>query len=140
MPPVDAEAQAVLFNAVPLLIAAALYLAVGAARLRALGRERGLAFAAAGLAAAIAGVSILFTREPLAGNALVSLVAILLAAVPAVFAGRTAPDPSPLAERRFVGAGPLAHRLLDVEGEAESRSCSSTSSPASSSSTSPTWR
>ena len=33
MPPVDTETQAVLFNAVPLLIVAALYLAVGVARL-----------------------------------------------------------------------------------------------------------
>ena len=107
-----------LFNAVPLLIVAALYLAVGVARLPALGRERGLAFAAAGLAAAIAGVSILFTREPLAGNALVSLAAILLAAIPAVLALRDAPEPSPPAERGLSGTGPLAHRLLDVEGEA----------------------
>ena len=36
----------------------------------------------------IAGVSILFTQEPLAGNALVSLVAIVLAAIPAVLAVR----------------------------------------------------
>ena len=81
----DAEAQAVLFNAVPLLIVAALYLAVGVARLPALGRERGLGLVVrAGLAAAIAGVAILVTQEPLAGQVLVSLVVILLAAIPAL--------------------------------------------------------
>ena len=111
MPPVDAETQAVLFNAVPLLIVAALYLAVGVARLPALGRERGLGLVAAGLAAAIAGVAILATQEPLAGQALVSLVVILLAAIPALLAVRVqaaAAEPS-----RFSGTGsasPLAHR------------------------------
>ena len=117
MPPVDAEAQAVLFNAVPLLIVAALYLAVGFARLPVLGRERVLAFAAAGVAAAIAGGSILVTREPLAGNALISFVAILLAAVPAVVTVRDAPEPAPPAEPGLVATGPLAHRLLDLEAE-----------------------
>ena len=66
MPPVDAETQAVLFNAVPLLIVAALYVVVAVARLRAFGLERALGAGAAGLAAAIAGVAILVTgsRSP----------------------------------------------------------------------------
>ena len=120
MPPVDAEAQAVLFNAVPLLIVAALYLAVGVARLPALGRERGLGLVAAGLAAAIAGVAILVTQEPLAGQALVSLVVILLAAIPALLAVRVqaaAAEPSRFSGHGL-GASPLAHRLLDVDSEA----------------------
>ena len=121
MHPVDAETQAVLFNAVPLLLVAALYFAVGVARLPAFGRERTLGFAAAGLAAAIAGAAILITREPLAGHALISLAAILLSAVPAVVAARSIPasKPTALAGRGLAGAGPLAHRLLDVDGEEE---------------------
>ncbi len=124
MPPVNAEAQAVLFNAVPLLLVAALYLAAGVARLSALRRERGLGLAAAGLAAAglaaaIAGAAILVTREPLAGHALVSLAVIVLAASPAVVAFRGSPavEPSPLAERGLAGSGLLSQRLLDVDGE-----------------------
>jgi len=114
---------------VPLLLVAALYLAAGVARLSALGRERGLGpaaaglaaagLAAAGLAAAIAGAAILVTREPLAGHALVSLAVIFLAAIPAVFAfrGSLAMEPSPLAERGLAGSGLLSQRLLDVDGE-----------------------
>jgi len=115
---VNAEAQAVLFNAVPLLLIAALYLAVGVARLPALGRERALGFVAAGLAAAIAGAAILVTREPLAGAALISFAVILLAAIPAGIAVRgVAAERSPSADRARAGSGPLSHRLLDVEGE-----------------------
>jgi len=116
---VDAETQAVLFNAVPLLLVAALYLAVGVARFPALGRERALGLVAAGLAAAIAASSILVTREPLAGQALISLAAILLAAIPGVLAVRRvrAAERTPRAERALVGAGALSQRLLDVDGE-----------------------
>ena len=120
MPPVNAETQAVLFNAVPLLIVAALYVVVAAARLRAFGFERALGAGAAGLAAAIAGVAVLVTGEPLAGHALISLVAILLAGVPAVVALRGLPDAATLsspAGRASEEAGPLAQRLLDVDGE-----------------------
>ena len=107
-----------LFNAVPLLIVAALYLAVGVARRRALGRERAFGLATAGLAAAIAGAAILLTREPLAGHALVSLAAIVLAAIPVGIAVRGAtPAHAPPAGRVLAGAGPLSHRLLDVDGE-----------------------
>ena len=42
--------------------------------------------------------------------------AIVLAAIPAVVAFRAAPQASPPAERVLVGAGPLAHRLLDLDG------------------------
>jgi PAS domain S-box-containing protein len=119
VPPVDAETQAVLFNAVPLLLLAALYLAVGVARLPVLGRERALGLGAAGLAAATVGGAILVTREPLAGQALVSLAAILLAAVPALLATR-GPASAAAPRRRetgTVGPDPLSHRLLDVDGE-----------------------
>ena len=111
----NAEAQTVLFNAVPLLLVAALYLAVGVARHPVLGHQRALGYVAAGLAATIAGVAILVTREPLAGNALISLVAILIAAIPAGIAVRGAAEHSPGAG--LVAIGPLGHRLLDVDGE-----------------------
>ena len=118
MSPVDTEAQAVLFDAVPLLIVAALYFAVGVIRRSVLGRERVLGLAAAGLATAIAGVTILVTEEPLAGQALVSFPVILLAALPALLAlrGAAAAEPSRFAGRGLA-AGPLAHRLLDVHSE-----------------------
>ena len=114
----NAEAQTVLFNAVPLLLVAALYLAVGVARRPALGRERALGFAAAGLAAAIAGVAILVTREPLAGHALISLAVILLAAIPAGIAVRGAPaEQLPAARGGLALTGTLSQRLLDVDEE-----------------------
>ena len=87
----NTETQAVLFNAVPLLILAALYLTVGVA-IPALRRERGriprlgdataLFFQCTGLAAAILGILILIEREPLGGHALLSLPALVIAAVP----------------------------------------------------------
>ncbi|MBA2440539.1 MAG: GAF domain-containing protein, partial [Thermoleophilaceae bacterium] len=115
----DAEAQAVLFNAVPLLFVAALYLAVGMARLQTLGRERALGFAAAALAAAIAGVAIVVTREPLAGHAVIALAPILLAGIPAVLAVRSAPtlEPTPRVDWALGEGGPLSQRLLDVDEE-----------------------
>src|SRR6185295_9339845 len=92
--PMSAETQAVLFNAVPLLILAALYLAVGLALAPALWRERGqaheigfataLVFPAVGLALAVLGVETLVTQEALTGDPLVGLIGILLAAVPLV--------------------------------------------------------
>jgi PAS domain S-box-containing protein len=116
---VNAEAQALVFNAVPLLLVAALYVAVGVSRSPALGRERVWGLFSAGLAAAIAGAAILVTREPLAGHAQVSLAAILLAAIPAgvAFRGGTAAHASPGAGQALVSAGPLSQRLLDVDGE-----------------------
>ena len=75
----NAETQAVLFNAVPLLILAALYLAVGLAVAPALWRGRGqarevgfataLVFPCVGLAAAVVGVETLVTREAPTGHA-----------------------------------------------------------------------
>ena len=103
---VDAETQAVLFNAVPLLVLAALHLAAGAALAPALLGAAGrpltlrralearnataLVFPCVGIAAAILGIATLIDREPVAGRLWVSLVAILVAAVPAVLvlAGR----------------------------------------------------
>ena len=114
----NAEAQAVLFNAVPLLVVAALYFAAGVARARAFGAERALGPAAAGLAAAIAGVAILVTGEPLAGQVLISLIAILLAAIPAVIALRgSGKERGADGKHAVVGAGQLSQRLLDVDGE-----------------------
>ncbi|HEX4929194.1 MAG TPA: GAF domain-containing protein, partial [Gaiellaceae bacterium] len=114
----DAETQAVLFNAVPLLLVAALYLAVGATRFRALGPERVLGLGAAGLAAAIVGAAILVTGEPLAGQPLVSLAAIVLAAIPAATVFRAvAPAHAAPTGRAPAPAGPLSHRLLDVDRE-----------------------
>ena len=93
----DADTQAVLFNAVPLLALAALHLAAGAALVRALParpsrplswlRDRSYASALVhpciGVAAAILGVTTLVEREPLAGRLWLSLVAIVVASVPA---------------------------------------------------------
>ena len=87
-----------LFDAVPLLILAALYLAVGLAVAPALWRERGhahgigfataLVFPCVGLAAAVVGVETLVTREAPTGNALIALLGILLAALPLVVIAR----------------------------------------------------
>ena len=90
----DADSQAVLFNAVPLLLLAALYLVATAWLLPALRRERvrrrdprlafALVFPAVGIAAGILGVEVLAEQEPLAGHVWFSLVAIIVGAVPAV--------------------------------------------------------
>ena len=90
----DTDTQAVLFNAVPLLVLAALYLAAGAAILPAVRRERvrlrdtrvglALVFPAVGLAAAVLGVGVLIDGEALAGLLWPSLAAIVVAMIPAV--------------------------------------------------------
>jgi PAS domain S-box-containing protein len=90
---VNAQQQAVLLNAVPLLAVAALYLTVAAAlarsfrhahaRLRDPELSLALVFPAVGVAAAVLGAVLLVDREPL-GNAWVALGAIALAAVPAL--------------------------------------------------------
>ena len=94
----NTETHAVLFNAVPLLFLAALYLAVGLAVAPALWRERAraheigfataLVYPCVGLAAAVVGVETLLTREALAGHALISLLGILLAALPLLVVAR----------------------------------------------------
>ena len=88
----NAQTQAVLFNAVPLLVLAALYLSVTAALAPALGRERSrargtdaataLVFPCVGVAAALVGGLALSTREPFAGHLWVSFAATLVALVP----------------------------------------------------------
>ncbi|HWH05406.1 MAG TPA: hypothetical protein VNT23_03085, partial [Gaiellaceae bacterium] len=86
------ETQAVLFNALPLLLLAALYLAAGAAlapafwrerrRLRELGYASALLYPCVGIAAAAVGLQALLAREPLAGHVWLSLAAIVVAALP----------------------------------------------------------
>jgi PAS domain S-box-containing protein len=141
-PTVDTATQAVLFNAVPLLFLAALYLTVGIALVVALRREGGrvrdpgfamaLAFPCVGAAAAILGLTVLVDQEPLAGHAFVSFAAILLALVPAVAVARhwadrgllaSGPQRTREAERRsslreqeLERIGRLSHHLLDAEG------------------------
>jgi two-component system phosphate regulon sensor histidine kinase PhoR len=138
---VNTETQAVLFNAVPLLLLAALYLAVGMALAPALWRERGrageiaaataLIFPCVGLAAAVAGVETLLTRDALAGHVWISLLGILFAALPFVVVARnwrevrllvTGPRRAREAEQRsahrdreLAGVGRLSHRLLDAD-------------------------
>jgi GAF domain-containing protein len=137
----SAETQAVLFNAVPLLILAALYLAVGLAVAPALWRERGqahgigfataLVFPAVGLALAVLGVETLVTQEALTGDPLVGLVGILLAAIPLVAivrkwrdlgllvtGARAATDSEQEVSRRdreLAEVGRLSHKLLDAD-------------------------
>jgi PAS domain S-box-containing protein len=91
---VNAETQAVLVNAVPLLVLAALYLAVTAALLPAFARERkrlrdvefavALMFPCIGVAALVFGVLVLIEREPIEDHPYVFLVAVAIAFVPAL--------------------------------------------------------
>ena len=141
-PPVNTVTQAVLFNAVPLLTLAALYLTVGGALVAALRREGGrvwdpgfataLTFPCVGAAALVFGVQVLVEQEPIAGNAFVSFPAILLALVPGVVVARHWADRGLLAsgvqrtreaERRsslrdheLERIGRFSHRLLDADG------------------------
>jgi PAS domain S-box-containing protein len=140
-PTVNTVTQAVLFNAVPLLFLAALYLTVGVALVVALRREGGrvrdpgfamaLAFPCVGAAAAIVGVATLLDGEPLGGHTWASFVAILLALVPAVAVARhwadrgllaSGPQRTREAERRsslrdqeLERIGRLSHNLLDAQ-------------------------
>ncbi len=126
----NAETQAVLFNAVPLLILAALYLAVGVAIAPAARRARerigtaafvsALVFPCLGLAAAILGVVVLVEREPLAGHALLAFPAILLGAAPLAIARRIrdSPHPAPRGGER-TGIARLSQRLLDPSEPAD---------------------
>jgi len=123
---VDAETQAVLLNAVPLLALAVLYLVAGAALAPALlrpatrrptlrqvlqhGNATALVFPCVGVAAAILGVATLVDREPVAGLLWVSLVAILVAAVPALLAlaGRAGPPASAREKPKPRAGAPLS--------------------------------
>jgi PAS domain S-box-containing protein len=142
---VTTQTQAVLFNAVPLLLLAALYLAVGVALVVALRREGGrvrdpgfatvLTFPFVGLAAAVVGIQVLVDLEPIGGNAFVSFPAIALALVPGIIVGRNwaergllasgvqrtreAERRSSLRDRELARIGALSHRLLDAEGTGE---------------------
>ena len=111
----DAETQAVLFNAVPLLVLAALYAAVGVA-LEPWRRNRAAGFAAFALAgaAAVLGIAILVDPEPLAGNTWVSLVAIGLAAVPLAVLRRVSASSPPRSEPAPEDEDRLSQRLLDA--------------------------
>ena len=120
----NAETQAVLFNAVPLIILAALYLAAGVSHWREGRRLRGsstagaVVFASLGAAAAVLGIAILIEREPLAGNVLVGFVAIVLAAVPLAAVPRLRSQ-RPAPARREPDAALLSYRLLDAADPAE---------------------
>nr|MBA2331507.1 GAF domain-containing protein [Actinomycetota bacterium] len=141
----DAHLQAVLFNAVPLLLLAALYLTVGAALAAASRRRRGqldelgpmratvraLVYPCVGIAFAILGILVLVDREPLGGHVWISLPAILLAAVPVVAllaSGdarsliRSAPAVDGRAgwrDRELEAIGRLSRALLDAHDEGE---------------------
>jgi GAF domain-containing protein/anti-sigma regulatory factor (Ser/Thr protein kinase) len=140
---VNAHTQAVLFNAVPLLLLAALYLTLAVSLVPSLWRERGrareigfataLVFPCVGLGAAILGLEVLVDGEPLAGNALVSFGAIVLTAFPLLVVARSwedrqllvsgvrrareAEQHSSLRDRELAGIDRLAHRLLDSDDE-----------------------
>jgi two-component system, OmpR family, phosphate regulon sensor histidine kinase PhoR len=108
--PVDAETQAVLFNAVPLLVLAALHGAAGVAvarsapapalrrpalrRLRERRVATALLFPCTGVAAAILGLATLFDQQPVAGHLWLSLVAIVVAALPAALALSSRVEPA----------------------------------------------
>src|SRR5439155_14802753 len=90
--PVDAEAKSVLFNAVPLLLLAALYLGVGLALVPSLWRDRrrltaidvglGALFPCIAVPAAVFGFLVLHQREPLGGELWSAFVATVVAFVP----------------------------------------------------------
>jgi PAS domain S-box-containing protein len=89
---VSIETKAVLFNAVPLLILAALYLAASAALAPAFWRERrrlsdlayvsALLFPCIGLASVLVGLQLAVDREPLGGHLWLSLPVMVVVAVP----------------------------------------------------------
>ena len=92
--PVSSENQAIYLNAVPLLVLGALLLVAAGtlaphvwrerSRLRELELTLALVFPFGGLAALVLGAAVLAEPEPIGGNAVAGLVAVLLAAVPVV--------------------------------------------------------
>ena len=125
----DAELQAVLINAVPLLLLAALYLVAAAGLLPAVLRERrrtrrahpqvaaALLYPCVGAAAAILGIRLLVERSALAGHLWVSLVAIVVAAIPVVMLLANWSDRSLL----FAGDRPMLEAGRTPEAEAADR-------------------
>ena len=127
------------FNALPLLLLAVLYLAVGGAltpaflrerpRLRQVGYASALLLPCLGLAAGLVALRLLVSRQPLAGHLWLSLVAIGAAAIPLValllnwrhrelFLGggapaRTEPPPT-LRDRELRAVERLSHRLAEA--------------------------
>jgi GAF domain-containing protein len=93
---VSSENQALFLNAIPALVLAALYLAAAALLAPAYWRERrrttdldftlALVFPFGAASATILGIVVLVEREPLAGNAWFALVALSIAALPALVA------------------------------------------------------
>src|SRR5919201_1225602 len=88
------KTQAIVFNAVPLLALATMYIAVTAALVPAARRSRGratavelalwLLFPCVGLAAAILGVSVLIEKKPIGGHVAPPFAAAAIALVPAI--------------------------------------------------------
>lgn len=141
----DAHTQAVLFNAVPLLILAALYLSVGVAlapafwrgrqRLRDAGYATALLFPCVGVAAAIVSVEVFVEREPLGGHVWIALAAIVVLALPVVALlmgwkdrallvsgtsrARDAEHLTSLRDRELEAMGRLSRALLDTDDESE---------------------
>ncbi|MCP9484290.1 MAG: GAF domain-containing protein [Gaiellaceae bacterium MAG52_C11] len=135
----DAHTQAVLFNAVPLLLLAALYLAVGTVlasafrqrgRLSELGLAYTLVFPCFGIALGLLGVLVVVNGEPLGGHVWISLPAILLAAVPVVaflangadrglLGSGTAAEERTLRDRELEAMERLSRALLDAPDESE---------------------
>ena len=135
----DAHTQAVLFNAVPLLLLAALDLVVGAVLASAFRRNGGrqdapgaarlLVYPCLGIAAAILGVLVLVDGEPLGGHVWISVAAILLATLPSVALlangeerrrlGSRAAAEEPRRERELEAMGRLSRALLDAYDESE---------------------
>src|SRR5215218_1722246 len=91
---VSTGTESVLFNALPLLLLAGVYFGVTAALVPALARERSRShvreyvivavFPAIGAAAAIVGVLVIVDRRPVGGNVWATLVAVLIAMLPAL--------------------------------------------------------
>src|SRR5215212_2282939 len=91
---VSTGTESVLFNALPLLLLAGVYFAVTVALAPALARERSRShvreyvivavFPAIGAAAAILGLLVIVDRQPVGGHVWLSLVAILIAILPAL--------------------------------------------------------
>src|SRR5690242_6610767 len=92
--PVTSEHQAVLLNALPLLVLAAVYLVIAVAvaplvwrqrrRMQVLDWALAAVFPSIGICACVLGVLVLHDKRPLGNHAWISFAAILLALVPAL--------------------------------------------------------